>query len=149
MNLQEILIPTGVARAGMTFGDALKECVKRDVPGIPFVDEQGHIIGRFSVRHAFRLTCVPKDVIRGAHLLGDNLSHMTMPELNAEEVMARPIEEFILEDAIRLAPGSPAIKALAIMEQYNTSYLFVTEGESYLGVITRMDIAGLVASMRL
>ncbi|MBA1332308.1 hypothetical protein QQ73_14750, partial [Candidatus Endoriftia persephone str. Guaymas] len=86
MNLAKILIKTSVVRSGMSFGDALQECVDKDVPGIPYVDAEGRIAGRFSVRHAFRECCVPRDLILGGHLLGDDIDHMNLPEVHAEEV---------------------------------------------------------------
>ncbi len=147
MNLEEILIPTEVAHAGMSFGDALAECVKQNVPGIPFVDGEGKIVGRFSLRHAFRLTCVPRDYIQGAHLLGDDLDYMDMAEEKAEMILPQPVEGYVLEDAIQLNPGAQVMKALAIMEQFNTGYLFLTDGDEYKGVITRVGIARLVLNL--
>ena len=47
--LSEIIIPTAVARAGMTIGEVFEECVARDVSGIPFVDGQGKVSGRVSI----------------------------------------------------------------------------------------------------
>ena len=49
--------------------------------------------------------------------------------------MAKRVEDFIFPDTIQLSPNFQAIKALAIMEQYNTEYLFVMEGDDYQGVV--------------
>ncbi len=146
MKIKHISIPTLVARPGMTVGEVMRECVEKDVPGIPFADAQGQIAGRFSVRHLFLLCCVPEDVIRGAHLLGDDLDAIDFPRIRAEELMARKVDDFIFPDAIRLSPNFHAIKALAIMEQFNTEYLFVTEGEDYQGVVTRMSVAKAIVT---
>ncbi len=141
MKLKYLSIPTKVARPGMTVGEVMRECVEKDVPGIPYVDAEGQISGRFSVRHMFLLCCIPKDILHGAHLLGDDIEDLDFPHIKAGELMARNVVDFIFPDAIRLSPNFQAIKALAIMEQYNTEYLFVTEGDDYQGVVTRLSIA--------
>ena len=141
MKIKHISIPTRVARPGMTVGEVMRECVEKDVPGIPFVDAEGQIAGRFSVRHLFLLSCLPSDILHGAHLLGDDVEHLDFPHIKAEELMAQTVDDYIFPDAIRMAPNFQAIKALAIMEQYNTEYLFVSDGDDYQGVVTRMSIA--------
>ncbi|MCU7917838.1 MAG: CBS domain-containing protein [Candidatus Thiodiazotropha sp. (ex Dulcina madagascariensis)] len=146
MKIKHISIPTKVARPGMTIGEVMRECVEKDVPGIPFVDAEGNLSGRFSVRHLFLLCCIPEDIIHGAHLLGDDIEHLDFPHMKADELMAQPVDNYIFPDAIRLSANFQAVKALAIMEQYNTGYLFVTEGDEYQGVITRMSIAKAVVT---
>ena len=146
MKLKYLSIPTKVARPGMTVGEVMRECVEKGVQGIPFVDADGKISGRFSVRHMFLLCCIPEDIIQGAHLLGDDLEDIDFPHIKAAELMARKVDDFIFPDAIRLSPNFQAIKALAIMEQYNTPYLFVMDGEDYQGVVTRMSIAKAIVS---
>ncbi|MCU7925096.1 MAG: CBS domain-containing protein [Candidatus Thiodiazotropha sp. (ex Dulcina madagascariensis)] len=146
MKIKHISIPTKVARPGMTIGEVMRECVEKDVPGIPFVDAEGNLSGRFSVRHMFLLCCIPEDIIHGAHLLGDNIEHLDFPHMKADELMAQPVDNYIFPDAIRLSANFQAVKALAIMEQYNTGYLFVTEEDEYQGVVTRMSIAKAVVT---
>jgi predicted transcriptional regulator len=141
MKIKHISIPTRVARPGMTVGEVMRECVEKDVPGIPYVDAQGELAGRFSVRHLFLLCCIPSDILHGAHLLGDDIEHLDFPHIKSEELMAKMVDQFIFPDAIRLSPNFHTIKALAIMEQFNTEYLFVSEGDDYQGVVTRMSIA--------
>ncbi|MCU7797377.1 MAG: CBS domain-containing protein [Candidatus Thiodiazotropha sp. (ex Myrtea spinifera)] len=146
MKIKHISIPTKVARPGMLVGEVMTECVEKDVPGIPFVDAEGNLSGRFSVRHLFLLCCIPQDIIQGAHLLGDDIEDLDFPHIRADDLMARKVEEFIFPDVIRLSPNFQAIKALAIMEQYNTEYLFVTEGDDYQGVVTRLSIAKAIVT---
>ena len=141
MKIKYISIPTRVARPGMTVGEVMAECVEKNVPGIPFVDAEGVLSGRFSLRHLFLLCCIPSDILQGAHLLGDDIDDLDFPHIRAESLMAQKVDDFIFPDAIRLSPNFQAIKALAIMEQYNTEYLFVEEGDDYQGVVTRMSIA--------
>lgn len=146
MKLKYICTPTKVARPGMLLGEVMKECVDKNVPGIPYIDGEGKVAGRFSVRHMFLLCCVPRDIIQGAHLLGDDLEQIDFPKIKARELMAKKVDDFVFPDAIRLPPDFHAIKALAIMEQSNTEYLFVMDGDEYQGVVTRMGIARVVVA---
>ncbi|MEJ2611313.1 MAG: CBS domain-containing protein [Candidatus Thiodiazotropha sp.] len=146
MRIKHISIPTKVARSGMSVREVMQECVDKDVPGIPFIDEEGRLSGRFSVRHLFLVCCIPNDILQGAHLLGDDIEHLDFPNIKTDELMSHTVDDFIFPDAIQLSPNFQAIKALAIMEQHGTEYLFVTEEGDYQGVVTRMSIARVVVS---
>jgi predicted transcriptional regulator len=146
MKIKHISIPTRVARPGMTVGEAMRECAEKNVPGIPFVDAEENLAGRFSLRHMFLLCCIPSDILHGAHLLGDDIEDLDFPHVQSEELIALQVDDFIFPDAIRLSPNFQTIKALAIMEQFNTEYLFVSDGDDYQGVVTRMSIAKAVLS---
>lgn len=141
MKLENLAIPTDVMRQGMHVSDFLRECVKRDVPGIPYVDEQGVIAGRISIRHCFKESCVPHYIINAAHLLGDNIDSVNIPDVAASELLQSPVERFLLAQYPAASSSSPVIKGLAIMEQLNTSYIFLIDGGNYRGVVTRMGIA--------
>ncbi len=54
MNLSDVVVPTRVVHAGTTFEEALKECVEKRVPGIPYVNES-----RQHCRSFFVASCIP------------------------------------------------------------------------------------------
>lgn len=144
MNLVDVAQPTEVVRAGSSFEEAVKICVERGVPGIPFVDDSGRILGRFSLRHAFRMACVSNGALRGGRLLGDDLDFFRGSSKLEGEFLLEPVEGFILEDSLQLDAHARISKTLQKMEDYNTSYLFLVENGRYLGVITRVGLARLV-----
>ena len=144
MTLSDVVIPTGVVHAGMTFEEAVRECVDRDVPGIPFVDEHGSILGRFSLRHAFRMACIANSALQGGQLLGDDFDYFTNLPMDVHAVKQEPVEAFILEDSIQLETDAGIDQILQRMEDYNTGYLFLEEKGRYLGVITRVGVAKLM-----
>ena len=141
MDIMKALVVTGVARDGMTFGEALQECVDKGVPGIPYVNDKDEIIGRFSVRNSFFRASIPSDLIKGAHLLGDHIEYLEMPQQQISKLLQLPIHDMLLEDIVTLKPKSQMITALALMEKFNTPYLFVTDDHHYYGVVTRLGIA--------
>lgn len=98
MRLLDIIVPTGVAKAGMTVRAVFEECVQRNVPGIPYCDENGQVIGRVSIRHTLKQTCIPQYMVKAAHLLGDSLLHVSIPEVLTREILDMPVDPFLLEE---------------------------------------------------
>jgi CBS domain-containing protein len=131
MKLEHLSIATGVMRKGMTLRDFFEECVRCNVPGLPYVDDQDRIVGRISIRDVYKHMAIPDSVIRVAHLL----------EMKVSETLDLPVETFLLENIPSVSPRSSIVKALAIMEMYNTSYIFLIENGEYKGLVTRMVIA--------
>lgn len=143
--VSQVVIPTGVVHAGSTVRDAFAECVTRIVPGIPFCDSSEKIIGRVSVRHVIKMTCIPDFMVKGAHLLGDRISAVRMPDEFARQVLALPVDPYVIEKITVVNPAAMLIKALAMMEQDNTAYAFVIDDDGkYLGVVSRRGIASLI-----
>ena len=148
IELKEIITPTRVARAGMSVSEVFEECVARRVPGIPFCNARDEVIGRVSLRHTLKMTCIPGFMVKGAHLLGDTIEAVRIPEVLATEVLLMPAEHFVLEPLAIVTSAAPVVKALAMMEHFNSSYAFVIDDGVYKGIVTRMWIASLMLKLR-
>ena len=132
---------TNVMRKGMTVRHFFEEAVRSNVPGLPYVDENDQIVGRISVRHVFKKVAVPSSYVRLADAMGDETNKLDMSEERILRNLARPVETYLLENIPCVSPSSSIIKALTIMEAYNTHYIFLIEDGVYMGVVTRMVIA--------
>lgn len=143
MKLERLATMTGFMRHGMTLRDFFQETVRCNVPGLPYVDEHDHIIGRISIRDVYKCIAVPDNILRIADAMGDGdqMGNLDMPEMKALEVMATPVENYLLEKIPTVSPSSTVVKALALMEVHNSSYIFLIEDGQYKGVVTRMIIA--------
>ena len=141
MKLERLAIMTGYMRKGMTLRDFFNEAVRCKVPGLPFVDEQDRIVGRISVRDVYKRIAVPDGVLRIADAMGDQTDRLDLPEIKVIEALRSPVESFLLENMPAVSPQSTVVKALALMEVHNTSYIFLIENGVYSGVVTRMEIA--------
>ncbi len=141
MKLAHLAIPTAVMRRGNTLRDFFLETARRNVPGLPYVDAQDRLIGRISIRDVYRRIAVPDHLLRLADALGDQTDNLDLPEIQVAEMLALPVEAFRLENMPTVSPRSSIVKALALMEVHNSSYVFLLEGEAYQGVVTRMVIA--------
>jgi CBS domain-containing protein len=141
MKLQRLAVMTGVMHKGLSLRDFLEEAVRCNVPGLPFVDENGHISGRVSIRDVFKRIAVPSSYLRLVDAIGDVTNRLDMSERRILESIARPVEAYVLESIPSVSPASSLIKALAIMEAYDTHYIFLIEDDRYMGIVTRMVIA--------
>jgi len=144
MKLMDVVIPTGVIRSGMSIGEAYRACVTHNVAGLPFCDATGAIVGRFSLRYTFRKHCIPNDMVDNAHMLGDTIACEDALEVASGNMLNLSVDDYIIENVATITPTSPVVKALSIMEKFNSSYLFLLENGHYIGVITRMRIANLM-----
>lgn len=141
MKLKNIAVSTGVMRHGMTVYDFFEEALKCRVPGLPYANDAGQIVGRISIRHIYKVLAVPDNLLLVADMMGDLSDNLDPPEIKVAELMAAPIEDYVLEEMPAVTSHSSAVKALAIMEVYNSSYIFLIDDNQYKGVVTRMDLA--------
>jgi CBS domain-containing protein len=141
MKLEHLAIATGVMRKGMTVRDFFEECARCNVAGLPYVNDQDKVVGRISIRDVYKHMAIPDHLIRVAHMLGDQTDKLDLPEMKVMETLALPVERYLLENIPSVSPQSSIVKALAIMEMFNTSYIFLIEDGEYKGVVTRMVIA--------
>ncbi len=132
---------TEVMRKGMSIRHFFEEAVRSNVPGLPFLDEHDRIIGRISVRDVFKHIAVPSSYLRLVDAIGDQTDRLDMSEQRILDSLALPVETYLLENIPSVSPASSLVKALAIMEAYNTHYIFLIEDGKYMGLVTRMVIA--------
>ncbi len=141
MKIENVLIPTGVATADMLIRDVFAECVRAQVPAIPFRDKNGELVGRVSLRDTLRKSCIPEFMVEMADVLGDQMSCVEDAEKKAREVLCHKAEEIFLTDFHSLPGATSMIKTLAVMEKYNTNYVFIIDDGLYKGVVTTLAIA--------
>ncbi len=132
---------TEVMRKGMSIRHFFEEAVRSNVPGLPFIDEHDRIVGRISVRDVFKHIAVPNSYLRVVDAMGDQTDKLDVSEQRILDSLALPVETYLLENIPSVSPASSLIKALAIMEAYNTNYIFLIEDGKYMGIVTRMVIA--------
>lgn len=128
-------------RKGMTLRDFFEEAVRCNVPGLPYVDKQGRIVGRVSIRDVYKHIAVPDSFLKLADAMGDQTDRLDLSEGKILEALALPVETYLLENIPSVSPNSVIVKALAIMEAHNSHYVFLIENGEYKGVVTRMVIA--------
>lgn len=147
MNVTKAMIPTRVAKKGMTVRELFEECSRANVPGLPFCDLHGHISGRVTLKNILKQSCLPEYMVELAHVLGESLSHMKDMCAEASQLLDKPLDPFVQEPHLSLGSDSTTIKALAMMEQGDTSYIFVVDEGQYQGVVTIHSLATALTAL--
>jgi len=143
MSLIEFAVPTAAAFPGMTVRELFTECVKANTAVLPFRAASGKFTGRASIRHILGEVCIPAAMVKHARLLGDTITALQFPPLREKELLDMTIDDFIMKDIPTITPASPMAKAVAVMQSYNTSYLFVIDHEhNYHGTLSTVSLAG-------
>ena len=147
MKLDQIMTPTLTATHGMNVRDFINECTRANTPGLPFTTPSGRIRGRVTLKNIFKMSCLPDYIVESARILGDQLSCLEDIEAKTKQMMDTPVEAFIQEPHLSLGSDAAAIKALAMMEQNDTSYIFAVDDGHYRGVVTIQGLARKLAML--
>ena len=147
MKISEIMIPTKTATHDMSVREFVMECTRANTPGLPFTTPSGRIRGRVTLKNIFKLSCLPDYIVESARILGDQHSCMNDGAAKIKQMMESPVEIFLQEPHLSIESDAVAIKALAMMEQNDTSYIFVVNDRQYSGVVTIQSLARKLASI--
>ena len=142
MNVKQVMIPTLVARSGMSVREFFEECSRVSSPGLPYCDDSGSICGRVTLKNILMRSCLPEFMVELAMVLGEQLSHMQDMATETTQLLDSPVDSYVQEPHISLTSDSPAVKALAMMGKSDTSYVFVVDNGIYQGVVTIQSLAG-------
>lgn len=145
MNVEQILTPTKVAKAGMIVRELFEECTRANTPGLPFCDASGQIIGRVTLKNILKHGCLPEYLVEMAHVLGEQLTNLQDMRTDAEWLLSNTVDQYKQEPHLSITSASSAVKALAMMEREDTSYIFVVDEGKYKGVVTIHGLADALA----
>ena len=141
MILTNMVVPTGVISYGSTVAEAFSECLNCNVQGIPFVDDEGRIIGQFSIHNTIKKYCISNIIIMEADILGDDIGDLALQDNDTAKMLSQAVDHFILSEVVTIHSTSPCVKAMALMEKHDTTFLFVVDGETYKGIVNVQAIA--------
>ena len=147
MKLDQIMIATKTATRDMRVREFVIECTRANIPGLPFTTPSGRISGRVTLKNILKLSCLPDYIVETARILGDQLTCIDDLEGKIKEMMDSHVEPFMQEPHLAIESDAAAFKALAMMEQNDTSYIFVVDDGRYRGVVTIQSLARKLASI--
>ena len=136
MKLKYILIPTAFAREGMKVREVITICVEAGVPALPYLNSNGEKRGFVSLSGIMHHGCLPNYMVELATVLGNHLSCVKDARTKIRELMEHPIEPYVDKPLHSITSETPIIKAMAILEKFHSSFLFVYDGKEYRGVVT-------------
>ena len=137
----DILIVTRMAQPGTLVRDVFRECLLARVQSLPYCDESGQITGRVTLKHIANRSIVPAYVAELALVIGDDLATFKEMERRLPTAFGHRVEDYVQEPHASVRSNTQLMKTLAIMEHYDTSYLFVIDDGVYRGTITIQGIA--------
>lgn len=143
----EILIRTKTARTGMLVREVFEECLKAHLQSLPFCDEEDKVVGRVTLKYIINHSIVPEYMAELAHVLGHEMSAFDNMEARLKQVFDAPVDAYVQEPHVAIETSTPLMKALAIMEHHDTSYLFVVDEGRYGGTVTIPSIAMWMSSL--
>ena len=119
----------------------MKICVAEGVPALPYVNSKGERRGFISLSGIMHHGCLPNYMVELANVLGNHLTCLKDARGKIKDLMEHPIEPYVSKPLHSITSDTPVIKALAILEKYHSSFLFVYDGDNYRGVVTSQGIA--------
>ena len=107
---------------------------------------QDHILifGYYLNRVVKQFIFVPDDMKAAFREIGHDALHLELSRDHYEGVFGRPIDDQILTDVAWLSSSAQITKAMALMEKFDSSYLFVVDDGRYRGVVTRLGLARIL-----
>ena len=141
MKLEKIYMHTKVAQAGMTVGEFFAESSRLCIPALPFCTKSGRIKGRVTLKNILKTSFLPDYLVDSARILGDELATTKDIEEKAKQLLAMPVDPYVQELHLSISSDSSLVKALAMMEQNDTSYMFIVDDWQYRGVVTIQSLA--------
>ncbi len=147
MDVESVMIKTEIAHPGMMVHELFHACGDAGVQALPFADDGVHVTGRVTLKNVLRLSCLPQYVVDMAPMLNSAMSCVEHAEDKAREILCTPVEPYVQGLHKSIASDAPLIKALALMEAHDTSYIFVVDDGLYRGLITIQRIASSMAGL--
>ncbi len=147
MLVKNCIIETRVVRGGMLVREVFAECGRARVQALPFVNGMGEISGRVTLKNIMKFACLPEYMVELAPLLGSFLSCVENAEAKVNQVLCNQVDPYVRKVNIFTTSDAPAIKALAMMEKNDTSYLFVVDDGRYRGIVTIQGIAAWMSEI--
>ena len=147
MLVKDTVIRTRVITPGMLVRDFFSECGRAHAQALPFADGSGKLTGRITLKHVMKFGCLPAHLVATAPLLGSFLACIDNAPEKITLLLNSQVDVYVQRLHILIGSDEPAIKALAIMEQNDTSYLFVVDNGEYKGIITIQGIAARMSKI--
>jgi predicted transcriptional regulator len=147
MDIQSVLISSIIIRPGMHVRDVFTECGKLHVHALPYYNEKDILSGKLTLKNIMQISCLPDYMVELANLLGAQMSCVENAEEKAREIICNPVEPYVRELGETISSREPLIKALAMMERNDTSYIFVVDDGDYKGLVTIQGIAQAMSSL--
>ncbi len=146
MNISDIIVSTSCIKEGDSVKHFFELCIKEHAPALPFRDKADNIKGFVTLKHVMSRDCLPNYLVELAGILNNDMQCVTQASKKITGLFQKRVDEYLEEDIRFITSDAILIRVVALMEKYNTDFLFVADGEQhcsgdYKGIVTRYGVA--------
>ena len=146
VNISDIITPTPTVQSGDSVKHFFELCMDANAPALPFRDRNGLIQGYVSLKRVMGKDCLPNYLVELAGILHNEMNCTTQALEKIHTLFQKPVDDYVELPFHYVGSNTILIRAVALMEQYMSSFLFVADGPDpqhcdYRGVITRLSVA--------
>ena len=142
IKLEDIMRPTVTVMPDASEREALKILLENDIPGIPVVDGEGHLVGFVTDGHLLA-SAVPKYLTTMEDVSFISEAGDAWFDYFAGSA-ERPVSEIMATNVSRIELGKSEVIAAHKMVHDGVSSVVVTEGGKVVGVVNRLDLFAAV-----
>ena len=146
VDIRDIVTPTPTVQSGDSVKHFFELCMDANAPALPFRDKDGLIQGYVSLKRVMGKDCLPNYLVELAGILHNEMNCTTQALEKIHTLFQKPVDNYVELPFQYVDSKTILIRAVALMEQYMSSFLFVADGPDpqhcdYRGVITRLSVA--------
>lgn len=146
VDISDIITPTATMHSGDTVKTMFAACIESHVPALPFRDKEGLLQGFISLKRVMGKDCLPNYLVELAGILSNDMNCTRQAMEKIRTLFSKPVDDYLEKPFYSITSDTILIKAVALMEQHNSSFLFVADGketqyDQYQGIITRLSVA--------
>ncbi len=149
IDVKDIIVPTATVQTGDMIKNMFESCIEYNVPALPFRDKDGLIQGFVSLKRVMGKDCLPNYLVELAGILHNDMNCTSQAMEKIHALFGKPVDDYVESPFHFVASDTILIRAVALMEQHNSSFLFVADCADdiekshcdYKGIITRLSVA--------
>jgi CBS domain-containing protein len=146
IKLEDIMRPTVTVTPEASEKEALKILLENDIPGVPVVDGEGHLVGFVTDGHLLA-SAVPKYLmtIEDVSFISEAGDAWFDYFAGSAE---RPVSEIMTTNVSRIELGKSEVVAAHKMVHDGVSSVVVTDNGKVVGIVNRLDLYAAIVGLK-
>ncbi len=146
MDICDIVTATPCVQTGDSIKHFFELCIKENIPALPFRDKDGVLAGFVTLKQVMGKDCLPNYLVELAGILSNDMNCVSKATDKISKLLHNTVDDYIEQSILFITSDAILIRVVALMEQHNTDFLFVADGDKscsadYKGIVTRLAVA--------
>lgn len=146
IKLEDIMRPTVTIMPDASEREALKILLENDIPGVPVVDGEGHLVGFVTDGHLLA-SAVPKYLTTMEDVSFISEAGDAWFDYFAGSA-ERPVSEIMATNVSRIELGKSEVIAAHKMVHDGVSSVVVTDNGKVVGIVNRLDLYAAIVGLK-